>query len=239
VIKVTGNTSRGEGRRGTGTVRPDSPFVAFGPQSFTRDPAKQLYTESVDAGRAHARSDSFWVTIAEKIAKKAADIGRGVVRGYSREAVPSYAYARTGDLGDVKITGPYSPIDGIVDRYEAKPATQSWLKRATGKKDYVFGAAVTEGSDAGIYVDEGLLLRAGKYVSNLTRGLTKKAKEYAGDFVETLLTLAHEDGHLNKGIRDEQAAEHYAKQKVYRLAEADSSVGFALKEYRRPQRMAA
>lgn len=237
---MTGKTFHGEGRRGTVTFSPDaSEFISFGPREAIRDNERQLFNEKVDTVRAHARSDSFWGEVVEKIGKKAAEIGTGVLRGYSRHANAAYAYARTGiqPIGDETVG--HSQIDTLLDGYGAQRASQPWLKRVTGIGKYVFGAAVPEGPDAGIYVDDGLVRKAGKYISNFSRGFKEKARVYANDFVETLLTIYHEHGHKNKGIRDELGAEQYAENRLKKSADADLAVEFALKEYRRPLLLAA
>ncbi len=241
VIKVTGNISQG-GRR-TATITPGpgpGEFLSFGPQGFTKsDTEHALFDESINAGKALARSDGILAGIAGAIGKKVAEIGKGVIRGYSREGITAYAYARTGSPTDGDVPGGSSQIDTILDIYGARRATQPWLQEVTGKRKYVFGAAVPDGADEGIYVDDSLVRKAGKYISSFTRGVRNKAREYATDFVETLLTLGHEYGHKNEGIRNEQAAEQYAERNVIKLAETDKAVGFALSEYRRPLQLAA
>ncbi|MBN2330719.1 MAG: hypothetical protein JXC85_02790 [Candidatus Aenigmarchaeota archaeon] len=208
--------------------------MSFGPQDFARDKTGVLFGDGIGPVRAHARSDSLWGQVAEAIGKKAVEIGKGVLRGYSRDEKAAYAYARTGIPTAGDVPGGYSKIDALLGSYGASRASQPWLKEVTGKSNYVFGAAVPEGPDEGIYVDEGLVRKAGKYISSLARGLKQKAREYASDFIETLLTLDHEYAHKNKGIRNDQAAEQYAEESLIRLAKDDSTVGFALQEYRSP-----
>ena len=218
------------GRRGAVSISSQAPeIIGWGPDKVTR-----LYAEDADTKRvpvAHARS--FWGEVAKAAVRwagdKAVEIGRDAFRGY-----PRVAYARTG--------GPYGGIDVDEITYTGslttdfavpKPAKQSWLQRITNKIGrYVYGAAVTEGPDTGVYIDEVLAKRAGRYVKEFYGGFREAAKEYAGDFIEALKTSYHEYAHLAKGIIDETLAEKYADGRVYELAAADSAVGFALNQYK-------
>lgn len=230
---MTRKTFHGESGRGTITLSPDgSDFIGFGPHGFKRAAATDLFSEKVDAEKTQARSDSFWGGVLSTIGEKAAEIGTGVFRGYSRHSNAAYAHARTGIPSAGDVPGEHPRINELLDRYGAERAPQSWLKDVTGKSNYVYGAAVPDGPDEGIYVDGGLVRKAGKYISNFTSGFKNKAREYASDFVETLLTLGHEYAHKVEGIRNEIKAEQYAVEHLNKLAVADSAVGLALKEYR-------
>jgi len=227
---VTRKASTPAKRKGTVSISFENPGIktSFGPLDATG-----LYAEDADTKRvpvAHARS--FWGEVAKAAVRwagdKAVEIGRDAFRGY-----PRVAYARTG--------GPYGGIDvdeitytgSLTDFAVLKPAKQSWLQRITNKIGrYVYGAAVTEGPDTGVYIDEVLAKRAGRYVKEFYGGFREAAKEYAGDFIEALKTSYHEYAHLAKGIIDETLAEKYADGRVYELAAADSAVGFALNQYK-------
>ncbi len=205
MIKVTGNTSHGEGRRGTGAVRPDSPFMAFGPQSFTRDPAGTLYDESVDTAgtpSAAARSGGLW-DIAGKIAKKAA---QAVIDTATRYKRPAFARARRG--------GAYYPGPGsaeidpdkveiyrsvLTGRYPVEEADQPFLQRITGKIGrYVYGA----NWGGRLFVD---------------RILKRKSPE------QTYATYLHEAGHTAHPELDDEDVEAVSKSYALHLASNDPS----------------
>ena len=204
-------------------------FTEFGPGGFTPE-AAGLYDEKV-APAAKARSG--WGGLIETLVEKAVDAAVAVATRGSR---PGFAYAREGDLGRLSYAGGAARIDAIeplLSEYGARPAEQGWLQRVTGKLGrYVYGAAVPDGKDRGTYVDEGLLKGAGRYLKGLWDGAIEEATKYAGHFVETLLTLDHEDAH-QRGIGSEHGAEQYARERVSERAGRDRTVQFALSQYSR------
>jgi hypothetical protein len=255
-MKVTGNASTGEGRRGAVTQSSESPeFISFGPRGSTSDSAAgRLFDERVDATVAaparSARSGGF-LNIAGTIAKKIVETAVSTATRYKR---PSFARARTDEVaaeygrrgGYLNLPWPGAYVwDGDIDnglkRYfpNIRTADQEWLRDVTRKDEYVHGATVTDGPDSGTYIDRGLFKRAGRYIRQVARGVRDTA-ENAAVFIDGLVTGYHEQGHY-RGISGEPEAEQYGWNRVRDLASrGDRLVRYALSQvlgtgYYRPE----
>lgn len=204
---MTGNTSRGEGRRGTVTLSSGAPeFLSFGPrgQGFSRDPAERLYDERVDDGVAAARTGDGLLSLAGSIAKKVAEAAVKTVTRYNR---PAFARARS--------DGAYQPGAGSSDiinpekldiyrsvltgKYPVEEADQPFLRKITGKfSRYIYGA----NWGGKLFVD---------------RILKRKSPE------QTYATYVHEAGHTAHPELNDEGVETVSKAYAFHLATNDPS----------------
>jgi hypothetical protein len=214
VIKVTGK-SEVTGKRSVNSLSPGC-IVGFGPDEFT--PADALYDETLGTPmRTYARSEGNVVDIAGTIGKGIL----GVLKGIGERG---RAYARPEDIL-MTVPVPYGGVsldgeDNDIGSVGVTPADQRTLSKLTGiTKKYLYGAAVTTGRLAGIYIDEDILEDAQEYLRLYTEKRWNEAKKYAGNFVEFLKTKGHEISHFKFGVNDEGVAEWYGQMYLKKLAE--------------------
>jgi hypothetical protein len=188
-------------------------------QIFGGKGIEALFDETVDTSK-NVQARSFLeaaVKIAVEAFKAVADAPRKGV------------YASTLTYGIPEINDGYTTSTTLLGDYIASaPASQNWLKKATGKHgSYVAGAAVLDGEDAGTYIDSTLVEGAKRFIVSYTSEDFREAGKYAVHFVEAVKTDRHEDAHYRLGILNEGAAEGYAAREVEKLAGKDPVVSFA------------
>ncbi|UCD02938.1 MAG: hypothetical protein JSV63_04105 [Candidatus Aenigmatarchaeota archaeon] len=192
-------------------------------------PEYRLYADDPIGQAAHSRSllgdiaDTAIRTVF-KGAKAVAERGKARTEPY------------TGAGANVESGRVYSDADviPIEDYITARPASQSWLRWITGKiRDYVYGASVDDSEHEGTYIDEGLFERAKRYLEHYWEGAKDKARKYAADFVEGILTDGHERGHYNEkyggDAEGERLAERAGRGWLNYLREHDEAVDFAVR----------
>jgi hypothetical protein len=192
-----------------------------------------LYDDSVRPEQmAHARS--VLVDIAEagaKAVKAVADRGKA-------RTVYGASLADIDQDYDIMNPVPYGREERISlwDYIKSRPVSQKFLRWLTGKDEYVYGASKRGGEHDGTYIDEGLAEKADRgYVKNYVSGVWGKAKQYASEFIEAMLTGGHEeDGHYEEGYDGSPEGERLAEKTGFRrlwryLKEGDPLVEFAFR----------
>lgn len=180
-------------------------------------------TETIDTSKnVHARS--FWETVGEAATK--------AIKTIAEAPRSKGVYASTFTYGIPEIADGYVTDTTLHEDYiTSAPASQSWLRKVTGKNQYVAGAAVLDGEDEGTYIDSTLVEGAKRFIVSYTNEDFSEAGKYAVHFVEAVKTEKHEDAHYRLGILSEDAAEGHAGREVAKLAGIDGAVSFAVKHY--------
>jgi hypothetical protein len=183
-------------------------------ENFIGEASKALFSEEIDTSK-----------FLQGLGKAAMGALKVVLSAPKNRGV----YASTLTYGIPEINDGYTTSTTLLGDYIASaPASQAWLKKATGKHgSYVAGAAVLGGEDAGTYIDDTLIEGAKRYIVNYTDGNLEAAKKYAVHFVEAVKTDRHEKAHYELNILNENGAEGYAVSEFGKLAGRDPIVNFA------------